>query len=231
MADELGIDPDAVIGKLLRVWAWFDEQSEHGNALSVSKLLLDRRVGVSGFCDSMIMCGWMTEEGKEVHLPNFDRHNGKTAKNRSLTAKRVANHKAKSNDKTNDASVSSALPREEKRREESNTPLPPKGERVPFQEIIDAYHRNLPMLPRVVNLNDARKRAMKTRWPETVNVPSGKETITMQCNDMDFWNRFFSRAATQPFLVGEKTDWQANFDWLLKPKNFIAVIEQKYLKD
>ena len=118
MAENLGIDPDAVIGKLLRVWAWFDEQSEDGNALSVSKLLLDRRVGVSGFCDSMIVCGWMTEEGREVHLPNFDRHNGKTAKNRSLTAKRVANHKAKSNDKTNDAGVSSALPREEKRREE-----------------------------------------------------------------------------------------------------------------
>lgn len=120
MAEELGIDPDAVVGKLLRVWGWFDEQSEEGNAPSVSKMLLDRRVGVTGFCDSMVSCGWMQEEGSEVKLPNFDRHNGKTAKNRSLTAKRVAKHKSESNGKGNGASVTNALPREEKRREEKS---------------------------------------------------------------------------------------------------------------
>jgi hypothetical protein len=121
IAEALSIDPDAAIGKLLRVWAWFDEQSEYGNAPSVSKLLLDRRVGVSGFCDAMINCGWMEISGDSIFLPNFSRHNGKTAKNRALTAKRVAEHKKKSSDKGNDDSVSVALPREEKRREEIKT--------------------------------------------------------------------------------------------------------------
>jgi hypothetical protein len=32
MAAELGIDPDAVVGKLLRVWKWFDQQTTDGNA-------------------------------------------------------------------------------------------------------------------------------------------------------------------------------------------------------
>lgn len=116
IASELDIDPDAVVGKLIRVWSWFDEQTETGNAPSVTKKLLDRRVGVNGFCDAMFEAGWMHDDGQIISLPNFERHNGKTAKNRALTAKRVANHKNKSNDKTNGASVKTALPREEKRR-------------------------------------------------------------------------------------------------------------------
>lgn len=129
MAQSLGIDADAVVGKLLRVWAWFDQQTQEGNAVgngasvtsSVTKALLDRRVGVSGFCDSMILSGWMADDGQSLTLPNFDRHNGKTAKTRAMTAKRVATHKAKSNARTVTTSVSGALPKEEKRREEDHT--------------------------------------------------------------------------------------------------------------
>jgi hypothetical protein len=76
----------------------------------------------------MILSGWMADDGHSLTLPNFDRHNGKTAKTRAMTAKRVATHKAKSNAVSVTSSVSDALPREEKRREEINTPLPPQGE-------------------------------------------------------------------------------------------------------
>lgn len=118
IAAALDIDPDAVVGKLLRVWGWFDQQTEEGNAPSVSKLLLDRLVGVTGFCKTVIECGWMEDNGKHLTLPHFDRHNGKTAKTRALTAKRVAQHKAKVNDNTNDSLTQGALPKEEKRRED-----------------------------------------------------------------------------------------------------------------
>lgn len=119
IADTLGIDPDAVVGKLLRVWIWFDEHTEKGNAPSVTKLLLDRLVGVTGFCDAVIFSGWMAEKNSKISLPNFTRHNGKTAKNRSMTALRVSNHKKKGNGGGNGGSVTNALPREEKRREEN----------------------------------------------------------------------------------------------------------------
>jgi hypothetical protein len=80
----------------------------------------------------MILSGWMADDGQSLTLPNFDRHNGKTAKTRAMTAKRVATHKAKSNAGSVTSSVSDALPREEKRREENiNTPLPPQGEEDP----------------------------------------------------------------------------------------------------
>lgn len=114
IASDLGIDPDAVVGKLLRVWAWFDEHTVDGNADSVTKKLLDRSVGVTGFCDAVVSSGWMLDDGATVSLPNFDRHNGQTAKNRALTAVRVANHKRFANVKGNDAGVSDALPREDK---------------------------------------------------------------------------------------------------------------------
>ena len=145
IAQALGIDADAVVGKLLRVWAWFDTQTVEGNAPSVTKALLDSKVSVSGFCQAMISVGWMIEQDGVICLPNFDRHNGKTAKNRALTSKRVAEHKAgnakvtqkvtKDFEKGNAASVTIALPREEKRREEKNNtipPLSPKGENARF---------------------------------------------------------------------------------------------------
>lgn len=126
IADAADIDCDAVVGKLLRVWGWFDQQTADGNAPSVSKRLLDRMVGVTGFCEHMKLVGWMVEAEGVISLPNFDRHNGKTAKNRLLTAKRVAAHKAangKGNAKGNAPSVSGALPKEdvEKSKEQHNT--------------------------------------------------------------------------------------------------------------
>lgn len=122
IASALGIDPDAVVGKLLRVWGWFDQQTETGNAPSVSKMLLDRLVGVTGFCKAVIDADWMSDDGVTLSLPHFDRHNGKTAKNRATTAKRVAafkNKPEKSNAITNDKVTPAPLPREEKRREEN----------------------------------------------------------------------------------------------------------------
>jgi hypothetical protein len=121
ISEAVGIDPDAVVGKLLRVWSWFDDHSEKGNAPSVTKALLDRKVGVTGFCDAMISAGWMDDDGSLISVPNFDRHNGATAKTRCLTAKRVSNHKkgnASGNAKGNAASVTSALPRAEESRAE-----------------------------------------------------------------------------------------------------------------
>ena len=129
IAEALSIDPDAVVGKCLRVWSWFDQYTENGNAPVTVRALLDRVTGVTGFCNSLEKVGWLVLDGDWLFLPNFDRHNGKTAKNRALTAKRVASSRKTSN-KCNAGSVTknvtSALAKEEKSREEY-IPLTPKG--------------------------------------------------------------------------------------------------------
>lgn len=130
----LDMDPDAVFGKCFRVWRWFDDHTEDGNAPRVTTTSIDRRVGVPGFAAAMKEARWLEEVEGGLSLVNFDRHNGETSKGRALTAKRVAKHKAAGNAKGNAPSVStvtqSALPREEKIREEKSIepPLPPKGE-------------------------------------------------------------------------------------------------------
>ena len=124
-------DPDLTVGKLLKVWRWFDQHSVDGNARGVTAALLDRVIGVSGMCAAMSNVGWLDIEEGGLSLPNFERHNGKTAKDRALTAQRVAKSRAKTeavdstnatgNDQGNAAIVTGALPREEKRREDSSS--------------------------------------------------------------------------------------------------------------
>lgn len=106
----LGIDPDATIGKLIRVWGWFDKHTEDGNALGVTFALLDRITGVSGFGEAMQLAGWLVQKDAVLTMPNFDRHTSKSAKARATTGSRVKRHR-------NAATVTKALP--EKRREEN----------------------------------------------------------------------------------------------------------------
>lgn len=130
IANALSLDPDAVVGKLFRVWCWFNKHTVDGNAHGVTFSLLDRITSVSGFGEAMAFAGWLEQRDKTLHMPNFEYHTSESAKKRALTAKRVANHKAKTNAEANAASVTSALPREEKRRDLKEVPPPDGGSTV-----------------------------------------------------------------------------------------------------
>ena len=122
MAGMLGIDPDAVIGKLLRVWDWFDDQSQNGCAPVTLAAQLNRNTGVTGFVDAMRAVGWIIIESDKLRIPNFERHNGQSAKTRSLSAKRMAKSRGKSCANSYDDSVTSSATKAqpEKRREEKS---------------------------------------------------------------------------------------------------------------
>lgn len=107
-----------VVGCLWKLWAWADEHTIDGNAVRVTEVTLDRFTGVTGFAAELRKVGWLEGRDSALSFPRFAEHNGQTAKNRALTAKRVAEHKAR---KGNAETVSGALPREEKRREDINT--------------------------------------------------------------------------------------------------------------
>ena len=150
MAERLKIDPDAVVGKLLRVWVWADQNSIDGNGITVTDAFLDRLTHCKGFSVSMRVCGWLAGENGGLSFPGFERHNGLTAKERAATNRRVAKHR-NSNGNVTGGALQKPLP--EKRRVEKNTstkctPLPPEGEefspdgvRVDFQTIVGAYPR------------------------------------------------------------------------------------------
>lgn len=97
MADVLGIDQDAVVGKLVRLWIWADENSIDGNGVSVTDLFIDRLTFQKGFALALRNVGWLTGKNSCLMLPNFDRHNGQTSKDRANTNRRVAKHRASCN--------------------------------------------------------------------------------------------------------------------------------------
>lgn len=113
IAEATGLDEFGVVGRLHRVWSWADQQSRDGNAACVTEKWLDRYVVRDGFAKAMIAAGWLLVTPGGVSFPNFDRHNGKSAKNRALTQDRQVTHRSR---KRNAESVTKSLP--EKRREE-----------------------------------------------------------------------------------------------------------------
>jgi hypothetical protein len=121
----LGLPVAHVVGCLIRIWTWFDQHTEDGNAVGVTYATLDRYAEHVGFAEALGLVGWLMQSGRVLSLPNFDRHNGKSAKKRAVTADRVAVHRTNS---CNAASVTPALP--EKRREE-NKDQEQKKEREP----------------------------------------------------------------------------------------------------
>jgi hypothetical protein len=243
-------DADLTVGKLFRVWRWFDQQTTDGNAQGVTTALLDRIVGVTGFCAAMQSVGWLHVTEAGVGLPNFDRHNGNTAKNRALTAKRVANHKANAkanaliNALSNANTVTDALPREEKKREEVNTkeptvlvPDPADREPVaapdrlpscPTDRLVDLYHKHLPMLPRVEVMNDGRRRTLSARWREVVTDKDIAKSPDPRQAALEFFDWYFEHAAQSAFLTGRAKNWRADFDFLTTPSKFAKVVEGHY---
>lgn len=186
IAEHLGIDPDAVTGKLIRIWIWADQQTTDGNARGVTRLLLDRISGVSGFADAVEKVGWIADTGDGLAFVNFDRHNGQTAKKRALTNKRVARHRAERNAAGNAGSVTpsvtNSVTREEKRREEylptAGSPSPdaarPKKRKAPveyppeFEAAWGAYPNRAGDNPKPRALKAWTARTMAGYAPETI---------------------------------------------------------------
>lgn len=99
------LEQDMVVGKLQRLWSWADQNTTDGNAVGVTFALLDRLVGVTGFCDALEAVGWLVPATKSGDKPlangvsfvDYEAHNGKTGKRRAVTQKRVAKHKRNGN--------------------------------------------------------------------------------------------------------------------------------------
>lgn len=154
MAAILGLDPDTVLGKLVRVWSWFDTHTLDGNAPVTQIALLDRIVGVPGFMAAMQRAGWaMVIDGEILSIPGFERHMSKGAKTRALTKNRVNRSRSATRGALqvgaicNDDSVTSALPEIEVEIEDLHSHPPREGasdeagqrETFPTREEIEAY--------------------------------------------------------------------------------------------
>lgn len=99
---------------------------------------------------------------------------------------------------------------------------PPKGdapesvprETVQYKKIADYWNSVCTELPKVQALNDNRKKAVRARVKE-----HGEETVL----------RVIALVKQSDFLCGRiGNSWNASFDWVMKPTNFVKVLEGNY---
>ena len=98
-----------------------------------------------------------------------------------------------------------------------------KEKYTPFNEIKNAYNSTLgDVLPRVRTLTDSRRRTLKARWSDRIKSRKGLRSDTLE-----FWQALFNHINEScPFLTGRNDrNWRADFDFIIKKKNFVKIIE------
>ena len=100
---------------------------------------------------------------------------------------------------------------------------------VPVQQVLQTYNEVLgDKLPKAQLLNDKRKRVIAGRWKEMLNSkdPSGKVRFTDTVSGLAWFAKFFAKVALNPHWLGENDrGWRADLDWILKPDNFLRILE------
>jgi hypothetical protein len=189
IAAALRIDQDAVVGKLLRVWLWADQNSLNGAGMSVTGQFIDRLVCKRGFAAAMRAAGWLHGDDGALSFHNFDRHNGATAKARAMDNRKKANQRQRDkggeqipdNVPTATGQAAGQKPGPEKRREEkSNT---------------------IPQTPSVAaQAPDPRHSEITQRWGPTYSAKFGT-TYAFQPRDAATLKRFLQTCADSPDVI------------------------------
>lgn len=156
-----------------------------------------------------------------ITIPNWGKHQTldayekKKQRDRERVARKRAEQKAlvcMSPDKSPDKSPDVAFTEEDKEREKEEDKKEIK--KTDYNGIKDAYNNLCPSLPSVRTLSDARKKAIKARL----------NTYTVE--DL---HEAFKKAEASDFLKGKnESNWQADFDWILKDANLAKILDGKY---
>lgn len=149
MADSLDTTEYEVVGLLHAIWSWADAHTEDGTVPGVSARWLDRHFGKPGLARCMQDSGWLDVTDEAMLFPNFQRHNGKSAKTRAQTKNRQQTYR-------NAQGVTDASP--EKRREEksSKTNTERLGKTAPLVKLLRKEYRHL--------AEDTEKRESLVLW-------------------------------------------------------------------
>jgi len=96
IAHLLSIDEDAVVGKLVRLWGWADEQLRDGCATALQRADIDALVRANGFAKALEQVGWLVVTETGIRIPRWEVHFSQTAKQRALSARRMQKKRARS---------------------------------------------------------------------------------------------------------------------------------------
>lgn len=98
--------------------------------------------------------------------------------------------------------------------------------------VVELYHQILPTLPKVEVWNQMRAGLLRQRWREVCEDLAKKGPVTEQAI-LDWWREFFGFVGKSAFLTGktsgkDKRPFLADLEWIIKPANFVKIVEGKY---
>lgn len=227
LCDLTGCGEAKIVGALYWLWATADQHTEDGIMYGLTLRQIDRKTGVTGFAEALIVIGWVADHPEGIRIINFTDHNGSSAKKRASTAKRVAEFRS-CNDKKEScnadvtqqalqkehASVSSALAREEKRREEVNLNPPSLRDAPPAEK---KKAKGMTLTQWLADVKAKGERAMSEHKPlwaycEKVGIPAEWVEIA--------WARFVDR-----YQSDEKARLKRYIDWR---RVFVRAVEENW---
>lgn len=243
MACALDVGEFEVVGMLHHLWSWADAQSRDGHAAGVTKKWVDRYVHRDGFADSMCSAGWLVIDDSGIKFPNFERHNGKPAKDRALAGERQRKKREIVTQVVTDMSRRERdedVTREEKRREENKdqdllssqepddgNPMPsaPKIEKPPFDKIMARYNAICGhSFKGAAEMTEARKKNIVKCWARKVD---GKTVF----QSGKFWEEYFTWCLRDPHWHGEVgKSWKASLEFVTRHDIVDRVLDEMKLE-
>lgn len=78
-----------------QLWSFFDTHCVEGFLPGFTAEEADEIAGLRGFAAALVAAGWITFDPTGLTISNWDRHNGRSAKARAQTMRRVQAHRAR----------------------------------------------------------------------------------------------------------------------------------------
>lgn len=216
---------NVTVGALVSVWGVMRtrgkryEQDLTVKGCSVS--VIDDLADLDGFGSAMEDAGWVEQTAEGLVFPNFfeDYNTDPNADQKAKNAERQRRYRERKRNDNSNVTVTSQSDTEKRREEKSNTPLPPEGESVDSQMVIQAYRDVLVAAgrPNIVDSlfkGSTTERNIKARWSQS------KKHQTP-----DFWKTFFTVVTKNEFWMGEGNWKGVDLHWLMKKDNFGKVIQ------
>lgn len=94
MSFTLKADPRLIAAICMEVWEWVDGETTDGHLPGCGLDYLDSIARLQGFGAAMAKAGWVSVGDDGITIPNFDRHNGASAKRRAAASESMRKRRA-----------------------------------------------------------------------------------------------------------------------------------------
>lgn len=162
----------------------------------------------------------ITNWGKHQSLDKIEANNAymreymqKYRKKQKDVAMGKVNDKVNGKVNINSTDIETNKDKEKIKKEKTVSPCEDSTSEINYDQVISSFNDICQSLPNVVKLTDNRKKAI--------------ETAERQLGDMTF-EKFFQKVENSDFLTGRKTDWRANFDWIISQGNIVKILEGNF---